>query len=406
MMVIMSFEIREPRTADEAEQSRRLSHEAFGMPDQQPTEPAALTSPGAVTWAAFDGDRMAARMTDRDYDSWFGGKLVRTSGIGGVTVAMEDRGRGLLRPLFERLFAGAVERGAVLSTLYPSASGIYRRLGYEVIGTAEDARLPIAALARVRRPSTVRTRRARVGDAPAIRSVYDRWAAAHNGPLSRRGASFPVADDELINHFTGVTVAETDAGVVGYMSWDRGQGFGQSAGVKVSDLLADTADGYRALLADLGSYGGLLGELSITTSGLDLVRHLLPASDWRTDENSPYMLKILDVCGALTARGYSLGLTTTLDFAVEGDPITGIDGRYRLTVDEGKASCERLGDHDRSAAPDSLPTFTPNGLAIAYAGSQSMVGIRATGGLTGPDADDDLWALTFAGRPVRIHDHF
>ena len=54
MMVIMSFQIREPRTVEEAEQSRRLLHEAFGMPAEPPTEPAEIRSPGAVSWAAFD----------------------------------------------------------------------------------------------------------------------------------------------------------------------------------------------------------------------------------------------------------------------------------------------------------------------------------------------------------------
>lgn len=399
----MTYAIRTPATADEAEQSRRLAHEAFGMPAQPPTGPAELTAPGATVLAAFDGDRMAGRLTDRQYESWFGGRLVPTSGIGGVTVAMEDRGRGLLTPLFERLFAVAAEHGAVISTLYPSASAIYRRLGYEVIGSAETARVPIAALSRVRRPSGMITRRATVADVTAIREVYDRWAAAHNGPLSRRGPSFPATDQELINSFTGITVAERDGAVVGYASWQRGQGWGADAVLSVSDLFADSADGYRALLADFGSFASILGELSIGTSGLDLVRHLMPTSDWRVGQCDPYMLKIIDVPGALAARGYPAALSITVDFAVAGDPITGTDGSYRLEIAAGSATCRRTADH---AGADDLPTFTPNGLAIAYAGAQSAAGIRAVGGLTGPAVDDESWNLIFGGRPVRIHDHF
>ena len=44
-----------------------------------------------------------------------------------------------------------------------------------------------------RRPhrSGVRTRRATPADFDAVREVYDAWAAAQNGPLTRRGPSFP-----------------------------------------------------------------------------------------------------------------------------------------------------------------------------------------------------------------------
>lgn len=401
--VIMSFDIRQPASADEAEQSRRLGQEAFGMPAAAPSEPAQLSSPGAVDLAAFDGPVMAARLTDRDYDSWFGGRLVPTSGIGGVTVAMEYRGRGLLTPMFERLFATVAERGAVISTLYPSASAIYRRLGYEVIGTAETAKVPLAALGRIRRPAGVSTRRATASDIPEVRAVYDIWAAAQNGPLSRRGVSFPTTDQELIKEFTGITIAESAGRVVGYASWQRGSSWGADAVLGVSDLLATSADGYRALLADLGSFGGILGQLAISTSGLDLVRHLLPTSDWQAGQCDPYMLKIIDVSGALTARGYPAALSVSLDFAVAGDPITGTDGRYRLRIADGRGHCERIGSAE---ATDDLPTFTPNGLAVAYAGAQSTAGLRTVGGLTGPDRDDESWSLAFGGRPVRIHDHF
>ncbi|QDP97857.1 GNAT family N-acetyltransferase [Microlunatus elymi] len=415
--VIMDLTIRKPSSPDEYEQSRRLAGEAFGMPAQPPSEPAGPDGPGATTFAAFDGSIMAARMIERDYQSWFGGRLVPTSGIGGVTVAVEYRGRKLLAGLFTELYAAARERGAVISTLYPSAPAIYRRLGYEVIGTAEPVRVPISALARIRRPEAVITRRATAADVPAIRRLYDGWAAAHNGPLSRRGPSFPTTDEELITAFTGITVAVRDTGnsapasgeVIGYASWQRGSDWGADAVIKISDLIATAADGYRALLADFGTFAGLLGQLSLDTSGLDVVRYLLPSSDWRPGNCDPYMLKIIDVPGAMRARGFPQGFSLSLEFGLSGDPITGIDGHYRLDLADGSADCRRLAD--LGPGPEAqgrleLPIFTPNGLALAYAGAQSPAAIRTVGGLWGPDGDDDAWGAIFAGRPVRIRDHF
>lgn len=401
----MNFEIRTP-TDDEAEQFQRLGHEAFGFPATRsaPSEPARTAAPGAIPVAAVDGSVVAGRMVDRDFESWFGGRLVPTSGIGGVTVAMEYRGQGLLTPMFTELFRIAKDRGAVISALYPSSAGIYRRLGYEVICTSDPARFPIAALSRISGPDGVSTRRATAADGPAIRTVYDVWAATNNGPLSRRGPSFPTTDEELIKGFTGITVAERNGAIIGYTSWNRGSSFGPEGTLQVFDLIATDRDGYRALLASLGSYASIVGWIKIeNASGLDLVLQLFPTSEWQVVDSQPYMLKIIDVVGALEARGYPPVITTTLEFGVSGDPITGTDGRYRLEVAGGSATCTRLGD---LADDPAIPVFTPNGLAIVYAGAQSCAGIRTVGGLTGPTDDDETFGAVFGGRPVRIRDHY
>ena len=67
-------------------------------------------------------------------------------------------------------------------------------------------------LGSIPRPAAVRTRRAVAADFDAIRAVYDAWAVAQNGPLSRRGVSFPATAEEFLDSFTGVTVALDEAG--------------------------------------------------------------------------------------------------------------------------------------------------------------------------------------------------
>jgi predicted acetyltransferase len=398
----MDFAIREPR-AEEAAASQRLSHEAFGMPDGSQGIPAAGPGPGVRQIAAFDGRVMAGRLNDRDFDSWIGGRLVPTSGVGGVTVAMEYRGNGLLSPMFEQLFRIAKSRGAVISTLYPSATAIYRRFGYEVVGTRDVVRLPIEALGRGKAPLNVRVRRAAAGDGAAIDTIYDGWAAGHNGPLSRRGISF-LPTEETLGRSTGVTVAELDGQVIGYVRWDRGTDSGAGAAIEVHELLATCAGGYQALMGAIGSFSGIAGHVSLQSSGLDLIRCMLGASTWQATASPPYMLKILDVPGALAARGYPAAVNASLEFGVQGDQYTANDGRYALQVADGRAACRRLGDVESGAT--GLPTFTPQGLALAFAGAQSCAGIRMVDGLSGPEDDDETWNAVFGGRPFRIRDRF
>ena len=73
-----------------------------------------------------------------------------------------------------------------------------------------------------------------------------------------------------------MTLASDGAGqVVGFASWDRGQGYRSDANLEVSDLLALSADGYRALQA-LGSFSSVTGHTRIDTSGDDVARLFLP----------------------------------------------------------------------------------------------------------------------------------
>lgn len=391
-----------PLTADDLEQSVALGIEAFGaIPDGMPRPTReGFPGPGRLWWGAFDGERLAGRMLRREYHSWWHGQELPTSGIAGVAVSPEERGRGLLRELFRAVLDASVERGDVVSTLYPTAPGIYRSSGYEVVTTLQTVEVPTAELTQVRPPVGVRTRRATAADLPAARALYDVWARAQNGPLTRRGPSFPATDEDVIGDFTGVTLAvdESDA-VVGYCSWNRGRGYGPEGRIEVQDLLATTAEGYRALWRLLGSFASVAVRVTVQTSGDDLARSVLPTLSWTAIESHPYMLRLLDVPAAFTALPARARGTVVLH--VHQDAVSGTDGSYRLTASEDGVTCERTdpeGDH---------PTFTPGGLALLWSGAQTCANVRMAGLLTGGTAEDDaVLDAVCAGRPLHVRDYF
>lgn len=394
----MTWTVRRLVDAD-AEASRQLGFEAFGMPPSPPSEPATIRQPGRNPYGAFVDDQLVAKITDREYDSCFGGATLSTAGIASVAVAMEFRGRGVLTPMFATTLRAAKERGAVLSTLFPTAPRIYRRFGYEVIADFLTVQVPTQALAAVAPAPGVTTRRAAAADFDAIREIYDGWAIEQNGPLTRQGVSFTADGPGFLSSFTGVSVAEDDSGICGYVSWKRGVGYGDEASIAVSDLLARTPEAYRALLAAIGSFATVTTTTRIDTSGTDLARLFLPGRHWSIVGSTPYMLKILAVVPALEGRHYPRRLTADLAFALSDDLLTENNGGYRLRVEDGRASCDRVDTAERR--------FTPAGLALLYAGAQSCANLRAAGALHGGDRENDLdWDALFGGRQQHIRDYF
>ncbi|MCW2815000.1 MAG: hypothetical protein JWN84_2455 [Nocardioides sp.] len=388
-------------TLDDQPASYRLSLEAFGShPGPPPPAPTELPQ-GRDVWLALDGDELVARAAAHSYESWFHGRRVPTAGIASVAVAPERRGGGLLLPVFRAMLDAAAERGEALSTLFPTANGIYRPLGYELVSSFDTVVVPTAELAGVRAPVATRTRRARLDDVPALKAVYDVWAAAQNGPLTRTGPRFAATDQELLDDVTAISLAvDADDRVVGYAMWDRGEGYDPTtASLEVHDLVAVTVDGYRALWRMLGTHTSVAGRIRLHTSGEDPARLVLPTATWDVVGRHPYMLRVSDPAAALTDLRAD-GLRAEVGLTVAGDPLGTADGSYRLVLGDGPSRCER------DAAADDRPTFTPQGLALAYAGAQSCANLRMSGHLTGPDTADGVLDALLGARPIHIRDYF
>jgi predicted acetyltransferase len=382
-------EIR-PLTRDDAEVADALAAEAFGAPPRALPEPWPV--PETCPWGAFVDGELAGVATVRAFRSWFGGEPVPTAGIAAVAVRPEHRGSGLLAPLFAAMLADARERGAVVSGLYPTAPGIYRRLGYEIVGELVDVEVPVAPLARIAAPAGIALRRADPDDerdVAAHRAAYDRWARTQNGPLTREGALHRPLDGR-----DTVTLALDGDAVVGYAAWSRSDGAPGVATVTVHELIGLTAPATAALWRLLGGFASLAADVRLRTSGTDVSRLALPANPWRAVRQWPYCLRLLDVAGAFHARGVA-PIDVTLPFSVAGD---GLDGTYRLTAHDGAATCEP-GD-------GAGPVFSGRGLALAYAGVQSCANLRFAGLLSGPDTDDARWDALLGGRPFHIRNYY
>ncbi|MEO7058763.1 MAG: GNAT family N-acetyltransferase [Lapillicoccus sp.] len=380
-------------TATDADQSAGLAQEAFGPFPAGYTPAAPTKTPGRHDWGTFESGALVAQLAVRSYRSWWHGVEVATSGIASVAVSPEHRGRGLLGDLLGAALAEARSRGEILSTLYPTAPGIYRSFGYELVTSLDDLEIPTSSLRGMRAVPGVVVRRAEVADVPAVRHVYDTWAAAQLGPLTRRGESFPATDTDYLASVTGVTLALDSAGeVLGYAAWQRGPGYDRDSWVRVLDLLAVDARAYAALWRFFGDFASGTQTVRWRTSGTDAARLGLDVDLGRVALARPYMLRVDDVAALLTA----VAAGGEAEFAVAGDRLEVLDGSYRL----------RDGECVRTSGGSDAPTFTPRGLALSCAGIQSAANLRLMGLLEGPDQLDAVFDAWSGAAPVHVRDYF
>jgi predicted acetyltransferase len=245
----------------------------------------------------------------------------------------------------------------------------------------------------------VTLRRATAADLDDVRRVHATWAAAHNGPLTRTGPSFPATAEEELASFTAITLAVVRDEVVGFASWHRGTGYDEAATIVVDDLVSLHAGATRSLWAMLGSHATVAGRVRLRTSGDDPVRLALPFAEWRVTREFPYMLRVHDVPGALT--GLRLGpIDARVSFAVEGDLFGTSDGPWLLTTKAGLSTCVG-GDASYGG-----PVLAPRGLALLVSGAQACASIRAAGLMHGDDRSDAVLDALFGGRRVHVRDYF
>jgi predicted acetyltransferase len=111
-----------------------------------------------------------------------------------------------------------------------------------------------------------------------------------------------------------------------------------------------------------------------------------------------WLLRIVDVCGALAARGYPQGAEVEVHLEVRDTLLPANDGRFVLTIANGQGEV-------REGGRGGLRVDV-RGLATLYSGHLSPEELRATGLLDGEPRDLAAAALAFAGPAPWMPDMF
>lgn len=337
---------------------------------------------------------------------YLGGRSVAQLGVLGVAVAPEARGGGVARHMMEECVREMHADGYAISTLYSALHPLYRGVGYENAGLLLDATIPAGMFVssdkgRGWRPVTD-------ADMPAVRACYNDYARHQHGMLDRTDYIWDRVRRSREADNLGFLADDDAGGVEAYCFHAPSKmeapptttGSATGAPLRLADLAWRTPRGFRRLMGFLKGYGSLVGEIGMSLPlGSPLLAEI---PDWRfaTKVRTPWMMRVLDVPGALESRGYAPGVSARLTLDITDGLIPANTRRWTLTVEGGTGRVEPVSQNSRgnSGGGEAL-RCTVRDLAPLYTGHTPAFALRAAGRLECDDATAETCDILFATGP-------
>jgi predicted acetyltransferase len=381
---------------DEREPAARVISASINVPLERTLDRSSVWHLDDMRVAHVDG-AVAAVAAEVRFHQWFGGRPVDCCGIWGVGTLPEHRGRGLASAVTGALLDEARQRGDAISALFPAVLPPYRRLGFEIGGVYLQHQAALDALPTPR--DDLRLHPVEVADPDrdvgAIRELVDRWARRHNGPVAPREDAWWL-ERWLVHPFDPMfrpLVVRGDGRLEGFATVTREPTEGPlgdvSFGLSCEPLVATTEPAYLAFLEYFRAHRGIGRWVRWSAPPQDPVAILLSDAQPTTSMRYLWMLRILDVERAFSARGYA-SVEEDVTFAVEDPRFEENTGGWRLAVRGGEGVVERV------EAPATRP-IPIRALSSIYTGYLRPDDAVALGYLTADDPAVEGFRAAFAG---------
>jgi predicted acetyltransferase len=328
---------------------------------------------------------------------WFGGRVVPCTGISAVAVAPEHRSRGIAGELMRTALEEARRDGVPLSSLYPSTFPVYRAAGYETAGNRFVYRVPLANVASGGRELDVRE--ATAEDHPTLRALYDARARTVAAAVERTRYFWtrifePLGEDARAYLVTG------DAGPEGYVvvSYRPSPSPLAPSELPVRDIVARTPAAARRILRLLADHRSVARTATLAAGPGDPVLMQLREELPELADMQRWMLRVVDVRGALERRGWSPHVRGEIELDVRDALLPDNERRWVLEVAGGRAQVREGGS--------GAVVLDVRGLASLYAGFLPAEELRVAGLCEGSDANLAKASALFAGPAPWLADFF
>ncbi len=340
-----------------------------------------------------DGD-VRATTTILPLEVFVDGRPVPMGGVAAVATDPAYRRRGYAGKLMRDVLREMRERGVHLSSLWPFAHAFYRTYGWELAGetlayTFNPTDLPTS-------PDQRRVRAYREGDLPPIMQLLEKESALRSCCVRRTEGWWRAV---LAREGWRVAVHERDGRLEGYIVYEMSEWRDEKPRrtLTVQELVSGSLEARRALISFLAAQDPLVFEIKHHVPRGESLHPYLRSSYVKTEVEPEFMLRLVDVEGALGHLDRSPDAPLVLDVA--DDVVSENDGFY--TVGGGEVV--------RGAEASEKVSLDVRQLAQLYAG-YVPAGQLARNGLVepgSPRALELLASLFPPGEPwVYPPDHF
>ena len=324
---------------------RRIRRYAFAPEYGPPTEEPSGEWPPSLfdEYGRYvDGDLVSACML-YTLEARLRGEYVALGGLGAVATAPERRGEGHARALCRDALEEYRRRDVGLVALWPMATPFYRRLGWATANRYVDCTLPPETLPS--HDAEGRLHPLDAGDWRRLRRVET--AFGERTALSLRRSEAWWRERTLADWEGGGSPYcygyERDGDLRGYAVYTVGDDDART--LTVEDLAHADEEAHRALLDFLGGHGAQIERIRLRRSAesdlLDRVRDP-DAVECRVKPGPMVRLTGVDALAELAWPA----VDATWTMAVTDPLVDRNDGRFRVTLDDGRATVESIDSTD------------------------------------------------------------
>lgn len=317
-----------------------------------------------------DGNDIVACLLRIPMGQYFGGKSVPMTGVAGVAVAPEARGRGFAKRLMRHEVLETASEGIALAGLFASTQTLYRSVGYEQAGHRfttklrySDLELESAGQAAARGGGE-QLRVVSLGscDESRIRACYSAFARRFDGMLDRGEYVWRRVRKMREDEFEGFGFVGAGDALEGYVYLMQPRNPSGRHNVVLSDVVFTTPAAGRAIVGFLASFGTMMEECIYFGGPLHPLTALLAQQRFSVERRDWWMIRIADFAKAIAVRGYSPSIRARIDVNFEDELIESNRGVWTIEIEGGHARATR------SKAPSAPVSLSARGAASVFAG--------------------------------------
>jgi len=375
------FDVR-PVEGDDFEQYFDVRSQSFGVSrsDHDSWMELIEATPEVVSFGAYRASRLLGALRVIPAGQFVHGRSVPMGGIAAVVVRPEARGIGVARALLDQAITWMRDSGIVVSSLHPASTRAYRSAGWEIAGRAGWLRTPTRSFGSIRGDAAGTLEPLDPTGSAEVRACYAAYAPGVPAAVDRSEPFWVLHERGGREDGAFLYGIRTDGVLTGYVAYTQtSEPRSWTYDLRIDDVVAHDRASAITLWRFIGGHSMQVEEVQVPLHALPEVSLLLDEQDASIHLENHWMHRIVDVPGAVAARGFPVGVAGSVTVLVTDPLMPGTATGWRISVDDGAGTAAPA---DEGGIEVALDIGALSSLAI---GGSTTASLHNAGRLTGDD---------------------